>query len=155
MNNIIRETLISKKVTQEMIENETICPICLNNFEEGDTFIKLPCKSLDGFELNHCFHINCEKCTGIDIWLNSHSTCPCCRYDFNINQNEEVNLQDNLDELIYNINYNFNYINYNLDNITNYLNHINNNSNHIRFNTNISYRIRDNPISLSLAPLRH
>ena len=156
MNNILRETLIPEEVTQEMIENETICPICLGNFEAGDKFIKLPCKSLDGNELNHCFH-DCEKCSGITKWLDSHSTCPSCRYDFNINQNEEENpTHDNLSELVDSIdqlddyinileNQIFhNYINNRYETINNNLNTINNNLNDIIINSYINDTIINN-----------
>jgi len=142
MNNILRETLISKEVTQEMIENETICPICLGNFEAGDKFIKLPCKSLDGNELNHCFH-DCEKCSGITKWLDTHSTCPYCRYDFNINQNEENSIENNISELVDSIDQLDNYIN-NLNDqifhnyINNRINTINSNLNDIIINNNLN-----------------
>lgn len=43
------------------------CAVCLNVAEEGEMMRLLPkCK--------HVFHIDC-----IDMWLNSHSTCPVCR----------------------------------------------------------------------------
>ncbi|MED6106502.1 hypothetical protein PIB30_005130 [Stylosanthes scabra] len=43
------------------------CPVCLSEFEEGETGRILPtCK--------HSFHTEC-----IDMWFQSHSTCPVCR----------------------------------------------------------------------------
>jgi E3 ubiquitin-protein ligase RNF38/44 len=43
------------------------CAVCLSEFEEGETGRVLP-------KCNHSFHINC-----IDMWFQSHSTCPLCR----------------------------------------------------------------------------
>lgn len=43
------------------------CPICLADFEDGETVRILP-------KCNHYFHREC-----IDRWLLSHSTCPTCR----------------------------------------------------------------------------
>ncbi|KAE9610032.1 putative transcription factor C2H2 family [Lupinus albus] len=43
------------------------CVVCLSEFEDGETGRVLPkCK--------HSFHIEC-----IDMWFESHSTCPLCR----------------------------------------------------------------------------
>ncbi|KAJ1395337.1 Zinc finger, RING-type [Sesbania bispinosa] len=43
------------------------CAVCLSEFEYGETGRVLPkCK--------HAFHIDC-----IDMWFQSHSTCPLCR----------------------------------------------------------------------------
>ncbi|KAK2412076.1 RING-H2 finger protein ATL2 [Trifolium repens] len=43
------------------------CAVCLSEFEEGETGRGLP-------KCNHSFHIDC-----IDMWFQSHSTCPLCR----------------------------------------------------------------------------
>ncbi|KAI4377853.1 hypothetical protein MLD38_015420 [Melastoma candidum] len=44
------------------------CVVCINRFEDSETLRLLPkCK--------HAFHASC-----IDKWLESHSTCPLCRY---------------------------------------------------------------------------
>lgn len=44
------------------------CTVCLSKFEDSEILRLLPkCK--------HAFHMNC-----IDKWLESHSTCPLCRY---------------------------------------------------------------------------
>ncbi|KAL3500576.1 hypothetical protein ACH5RR_039669 [Cinchona calisaya] len=48
------------------------CAVCLSKFEETDVLRLLPrCK--------HAFHRNC-----IDKWLENHSSCPLCRYKFEI-----------------------------------------------------------------------
>ncbi|CAL9127527.1 RING-H2 finger protein ATL2-like [Musa acuminata AAA Group] len=43
------------------------CPVCLNEFEEGEKMRALP-------RCGHRFHIEC-----IDMWFHSHATCPLCR----------------------------------------------------------------------------
>lgn len=43
------------------------CAVCLSEFEDGETGRVLP-------RCNHSFHIDC-----IDMWFQSHSTCPLCR----------------------------------------------------------------------------
>lgn len=44
------------------------CAVCLNRFEPAEVLRLLPkCK--------HAFHVEC-----VDTWLDSHSTCPLCRY---------------------------------------------------------------------------
>uniref|UniRef100_A0A7N0UZ48 RING-type E3 ubiquitin transferase n=1 Tax=Kalanchoe fedtschenkoi TaxID=63787 RepID=A0A7N0UZ48_KALFE len=47
---------------------DTECVICLSEFAEGERVRVLP-------KCNHGFHVRC-----IDKWLNSHSSCPTCRY---------------------------------------------------------------------------
>lgn len=44
------------------------CAVCLNRFEPAEVLRLLPkCK--------HAFHVEC-----VDTWLDSHSTCPLCRF---------------------------------------------------------------------------
>lgn len=45
------------------------CAVCLGDFEEGDELRTMPL-------CMHSFHVPC-----IDMWLNSHSSCPICRAD--------------------------------------------------------------------------
>ncbi|KAL2544936.1 E3 ubiquitin-protein ligase [Forsythia ovata] len=48
------------------------CAVCLSRFEETEVLRLLPkCK--------HAFHMNC-----IDKWLENHSSCPICRYKFDV-----------------------------------------------------------------------
>ncbi|KAK3212977.1 hypothetical protein Dsin_017683 [Dipteronia sinensis] len=48
------------------------CAVCISRFEETEILRLLP-------KCRHAFHINC-----IDKWLERHSSCPLCRYKFNI-----------------------------------------------------------------------
>lgn len=43
------------------------CPICLNEFQDGDQIRVLP-------RCQHDFHVTC-----IDMWLAKNSSCPTCR----------------------------------------------------------------------------
>ncbi|KAM7459367.1 hypothetical protein LguiA_036361 [Lonicera macranthoides] len=50
------------------------CVVCLSKFEDEEVLRLLPkCK--------HAFHLTC-----IDKWLESHSSCPLCRYKFNVSE---------------------------------------------------------------------
>ncbi|KAI9113698.1 hypothetical protein K1719_014949 [Acacia pycnantha] len=53
----------SSKTHTEQVE----CPVCLSEFEEGETGRILP-------KCSHSFHVDC-----IDMWFKTHSTCPTCR----------------------------------------------------------------------------
>jgi len=44
------------------------CPVCLAEFEEGESVKKLPCE--------HCFHPKC-----ILTWLEKTNSCPLCRHE--------------------------------------------------------------------------
>uniref|UniRef100_A0A1B0FCG1 RING-type domain-containing protein n=1 Tax=Glossina morsitans morsitans TaxID=37546 RepID=A0A1B0FCG1_GLOMM len=46
--------------------NQTLCSVCLENFELNQTVRKLGC--------SHEFHSQC-----VDKWLKSKATCPLCR----------------------------------------------------------------------------
>ncbi|XP_023743100.1 E3 ubiquitin-protein ligase ATL42 [Lactuca sativa] len=46
------------------------CVVCLSKFEDSEVLRLLP-------KCRHAFHMNC-----IDQWLESHSSCPLCRYKF-------------------------------------------------------------------------
>lgn len=55
------------------------CTICLCEFSEGEKMRFLP-------KCNHGFHVDC-----IDMWFQSHSTCPLCRNA--ISTTEELSLE--------------------------------------------------------------
>lgn len=48
------------------------CVVCLSKFEDSEVLRLLP-------KCRHAFHMNC-----IDTWLESHSSCPLCRYKFDV-----------------------------------------------------------------------
>ncbi|KAL7587476.1 RING-H2 finger protein ATL51 [Lactuca sativa] len=50
-------------------EDESMCAVCLSEFEEGEELRTLP-------DCMHTFHVPC-----IDMWLYSHRNCPICRMD--------------------------------------------------------------------------
>nr|XP_043610559.1 E3 ubiquitin-protein ligase ATL42-like [Erigeron canadensis] len=50
------------------------CVVCLSSFEDSEVLRLLP-------KCRHAFHMKC-----IDEWLESHSTCPLCRYKFNTSE---------------------------------------------------------------------
>lgn len=62
------------------ITNETeTCSICLEEFQEGDIAIQLPCK-----DKPHFFHKQTESntCCGVIQWLLKNNSCPVCRTIF-------------------------------------------------------------------------
>lgn len=61
-------TFSSLKGSKEGLE----CAVCISKFEETETLRMLP-------RCGHAFHMAC-----IDKWLESHSSCPLCRYKFNV-----------------------------------------------------------------------
>ncbi|XP_076899495.1 RING-H2 finger protein ATL2-like [Bidens hawaiensis] len=54
------------------------CAICLCVFEDEEIGRKLPA-------CGHAFHVEC-----IDMWLQSHSTCPICRATIQYNQSRKI-----------------------------------------------------------------
>lgn len=50
----------------ERLDENTTCPICLDEINENDDYLTTPC--------NHTFHKNC-----ILTWLADNGTCPVCR----------------------------------------------------------------------------
>jgi len=51
-------------------DEQECCPICLNDYEEGDKLRVLPC--------GHFMHQPC-----VDAWLQNNPSCPSCRYSLN------------------------------------------------------------------------
>ncbi|CAH8391625.1 unnamed protein product [Eruca vesicaria subsp. sativa] len=51
------------------------CPICLEEWLEGDVAAEMPCK--------HTFHSKC-----VEEWLGRHATCPLCRYEMPVEEVE-------------------------------------------------------------------
>ncbi len=70
-NNIINEDYSINTFTLNISDDATIpidesCSICLENFNDTISIIKLEC--------NHTYHKDC-----ITAWLNNNETCPLCR----------------------------------------------------------------------------
>ncbi|CAN7040882.1 unnamed protein product [Brassica oleracea var. botrytis] len=57
-------------------EKRGSCPICLDEWSEGDVAAEMPCK--------HRFHSKC-----VEEWLGRHATCPLCRYEMPVEEVEE------------------------------------------------------------------
>ena len=66
------------------------CAICLLEFED-DSLLRL---------LSVCYHVFHQEC--IDLWLESHKTCPVCRRDLDLPPDS---LNKYSKELIYNLNH--------------------------------------------------
>eukprot|EP00042_Codosiga_hollandica_P019261 m.59048 g.59048 ORF g.59048 m.59048 type:complete len:86 (+) comp49212_c0_seq1:457-714(+) len=58
--------LARMQVTQQHIDDATVCAVCKDHFELAENVLSLQC--------NHIFH---EPC--ITPWLERHATCPTCR----------------------------------------------------------------------------
>ena len=69
-------SLSIQKVSEEMIQQEMTCGICLEQLQLGEDVMELPCQD------KHYFHIKKENCEGIYPWLKTHNTCPMCRHEF-------------------------------------------------------------------------
>ena len=54
-------------VLSGILKHSPVCSICIDNFEDNDKLITLPC--------GHCFHAECIK-----SWLQLEVFCPNCRY---------------------------------------------------------------------------
>lgn len=74
--NVDRQSLLmnlvsddTKCLTNEDIELEDECVICLEPFSENDIIRELGC--------SHFFHVEC-----INDWETKSNTCPCCRETF-------------------------------------------------------------------------
>ncbi|TVT99607.1 hypothetical protein EJB05_55037, partial [Eragrostis curvula] len=70
---------LREPTSDEAMELQDDCPVCLDEFKEGDTLRMMPC--------SHCFHIRC-----IYKWLRASGVCPCCR--FKLPTEEEQRLLD-------------------------------------------------------------
>ncbi|PKU80942.1 RING-H2 finger protein ATL16-like [Dendrobium catenatum] len=58
---------MKRKDDEEEGAPEAECPVCISAFEEGEQVRQMA-------QCGHSFHTNC-----IDMWLNSHNSCPVCR----------------------------------------------------------------------------
>ncbi|KAL4566211.1 hypothetical protein LXL04_030323 [Taraxacum kok-saghyz] len=63
----LREMLPIIVFKESFSVTDTICSVCLGDYEADDRLQQIPaCK--------HAFHVEC-----IDHWLSTHTTCPLCR----------------------------------------------------------------------------
>ncbi|XP_069503947.1 E3 ubiquitin-protein ligase RNF126 [Ambystoma mexicanum] len=60
------QALPTVQITKEHVDSVLECPVCKEDYKEGETVRQLPCK--------HLFHNDC-----IVPWLEQHDTCPVCR----------------------------------------------------------------------------
>lgn len=74
----LKQRPLSIPLVIEDDDDKSTCPICFEDFQDGQVLRILPCK--------HRFHALC-----VDPWLlNSSSHCPLCRVDLSISQEETV-----------------------------------------------------------------
>ena len=62
-------------------DEEVVCPICLEEFNENETVIELSCK--------HTFHKDCIK-----KWFENNHSCPTCRKKIDLNSDNTDNTSD-------------------------------------------------------------
>ncbi|KAL2542958.1 RING/U-box superfamily protein [Abeliophyllum distichum] len=74
------EAMTSVEITGN--ENDEECVICLEEWEVGQMATEMPCK--------HRFHGNCIK-----KWLETHGSCPVCRYKMPVDEGDNVNSKSN------------------------------------------------------------
>jgi len=86
-------SLSVQKATPEMIEKKITCGICLEELQENEDIIELPCED------KHYFHIKKEECEGIYPWLKDNHTCPLCRHEFP-SEEKEVQPDEVQEEII-------------------------------------------------------
>ena len=79
------------EIIQEDIDSGLSCAICQDSFKLGDTVIGLPCEPQI-----HYFHKISDNCPGIFPWLKENNTCPICRSEFPIDDNEEPIVNEEL-----------------------------------------------------------
>ncbi|KAL3074533.1 hypothetical protein niasHS_015363 [Heterodera schachtii] len=80
-----QDSLIIANLSKHTIDEENRggdCPICLSEFEVGETATKLPCEG------KHKFHTEC-----IGQWLKMQNTCPSCRATINNSSIRRANAQ--------------------------------------------------------------
>jgi E3 ubiquitin-protein ligase RNF115/126 len=84
------ESLEIKTIQEE--DSDKTCSICFDNLNVGEKYICLPCND------DHCFHIeSCENCEGIKPWLVENNTCPVCRFELPLEEQEQEQEQETND----------------------------------------------------------
>ena len=91
-------SLSVQKVTDEMVQQNLTCGVCLEDLKVSEDIIELPCKGHDNKgndkgsdnKDNHYFHIKNDGCDGIYPWLKNNNTCPLCRHEFPSEEKEIV-----------------------------------------------------------------
>lgn len=64
-------------ITKDLLSIHPKCAICLDEFNEYEEVLSLPCK--------HVFHAS-DDC--VKVWLKTHNTCPICRYKLPVDDPE-------------------------------------------------------------------
>lgn len=77
-NRVIKRRMKMEKVLTKrpygdvFFPKEASCPVCLLEFERADRVVF----HKDKHKCAHLFHEDC-----LTAWLQTHSSCPCCRYE--------------------------------------------------------------------------
>jgi len=71
----IVEKLPKLLITEQEVSEKVDCAVCKDEFTLNEEAIKLPCE--------HKYHVDC-----IHPWLKQHNTCPVCRYELPVDDQE-------------------------------------------------------------------
>jgi hypothetical protein len=74
-------TTLTTDVIKKLINND--CVICMEEFKSNDKYYELP-------GCGHLFHANIPACEGLKKWLEENNTCPLCKKEIIIIDDENT-----------------------------------------------------------------